>query len=177
MVGTHVLKTWSSTQPSVSLSSGEAEYYGVVKAMGVSMGQQALMSDLGIKVKCRVWTDSSAAIGVANRSGLGKIRHLETHTLWVQQHVRSGVVELRKVCGKVNPADLFTKYLESFDRIYNLLQLFGCEYRDGRAAPAPLLRKGQAAAHVARQAQIAPAEESEDEMPAHDPSYLPHRQV
>ena len=30
MVGRHMLKGWSSTQLSVSLSSGEAEYYGVV---------------------------------------------------------------------------------------------------------------------------------------------------
>ena len=121
MFGTPVLKTRSSTQPSVSLSSSEAEYYGVVKAMGVPIGQQALLEDLGIKVGARVWTDSSAAIGVANRSGLDKIHHLETHTLWVQQHVKSGAVELRKVNGKVNPADLFTKFLESSDRISNLV--------------------------------------------------------
>ena len=105
------------------------------------MGQQALLEDVGVKLRPRVWTDSSAAIGVATRSGLGTIRHLETHTLWVQQHVRSGAVELRKVCGKVNPADLFTKFLESADRISNLVGLFGCEFREGRPAAAPLLRR------------------------------------
>ena len=147
MVGSHVLKTWASTQPSVSLSSGEAEYYGVVKAMGATIGQRALLEDLGIKVGARVWTDSSAAIGVANRSGLGKIRHLETHTLWVQQHVKSRAVELRKVNGKVNPADLFTKFLESSERISNLVHLFGCEYREGRPKAAPALRKTEGAAN------------------------------
>ena len=70
--------------------------------------------------------------------------------MWVQQHVRSGAVELRKVNGKVNPADVFTKYLESFDRIPIFVELFGCDYREGRPAAAPLLRKGQAAAQVAR---------------------------
>ena len=34
MLGSHLLKTRGSTQPSISLSSGEAEYYGVVKAAG-----------------------------------------------------------------------------------------------------------------------------------------------
>ena len=100
MVGGHVLKTWSSTQPAVSLSSGEAEYYGVVKAMGTTMGQQALFDDLGLKLGARVWTDSSAAIGVANRIRLGKNRHLATHTLWVQQHVRSGKVAQGKGHGQ-----------------------------------------------------------------------------
>ena len=88
MPGSHLLKTWSSTQPSISFSSGEAEYYGVVKAAGISIGQQALMEDMGIKVGVRVWTDSSAAMGVCGRSGLGKLRHVQTHTLWVQERVR-----------------------------------------------------------------------------------------
>ena len=54
MLGAHLLKSWSSTQPSISLSSGEAEYYGVVKAVGIALGQQSLMSDLGVKVAVRV---------------------------------------------------------------------------------------------------------------------------
>ena len=73
MFGSHVLKTWSATQPSISLSSGEAEYYSVVKAAGIAIGQQSLMNDPGMNVRVRVWTDSSAAIGICGRSGLGKL--------------------------------------------------------------------------------------------------------
>ena len=83
MLGAHLLNSWSSTQPSISLSSGEAEYYGVVKAAGIALGQQSLMSDLGMKVAVRLWIDSSAAAGICGRSGLGKLRHIQTHTLWV----------------------------------------------------------------------------------------------
>ena len=83
MIGRHVIRTWSSTQPSVTLSSGEAEFYGLVKAAGAGFGHQSIMVDFGLKVPVRVWTDSSAAIGISTRSGLGKLRHLETHTLWV----------------------------------------------------------------------------------------------
>ena len=85
MLGGHVLKTFSSTQATVSLSSGEAEFYGVVKAAGIALGQQSIMRDLGYVVPVRVWTDSSAAMGVCQRQGLGKLRHIETHTLWVQE--------------------------------------------------------------------------------------------
>jgi hypothetical protein len=140
MFGLHVIKTWSSTQPSISLSSGEAEYHGVVKAAGLALGQQSLMRDLGIDVRVRVWTDSNAAIGICGRSGLGKLRHVQTHTLGVQERVRTGAIELRKVHGDVNPADLFTKHLSSRDRINQLVQLFNCEFRDGRAMSAPSLR-------------------------------------
>ena len=38
------------------------------------------------------------------------------------------------------PADLFTKHLPFRDKVHQLVRLFGCEYRDGRAASAPLLR-------------------------------------
>ena len=132
MLGGHVLKTWSSTQPTVSLSSGEAEFYGVVKASGLALGQQSIMRDLGIDLPVRVWTDSSAAMGICARQGLGKLRHIATHTLWVQERVRSGAIELRKVRGEVNPADVFTKHLTSRDRVESLMKLFNCEFSSGR---------------------------------------------
>ena len=143
LLGSHVLKTWSSTQPNISLSSGEAEFYGVVKASGIAMGQQSLMKDLGIETRLRVWTDSSAAMGVCARQGLGKLRHIETHTLWVQEKVRDKSIELRKVRGDINPADIFTKHLPSREKINQLVGLFECTYREGRPAAAPLLRERQ----------------------------------
>ena len=51
-------------QASISLSSGEAEYYGVVGATGIALGQQSLMRDLGMATDVSVWTDSSAAMGI-----------------------------------------------------------------------------------------------------------------
>ena len=65
LLGNHALKCWSSKQASIALSSGEAEYYGVVKGVGVGLGQQALGRDAGFDLPVRVWTDSSATIGVA----------------------------------------------------------------------------------------------------------------
>ena len=141
MIGSHVIKTWSSTQPSITLSSGEAEFYGVVKACGVGLGIRSLLRDLGRDSHVRVWTDSSAAIGVCSRQGLGKLRHLDTHTLWVQQAVRRKDIELRKVDGTSNPADLFTKHLPSRDKLLQLVELFGCDFREGRPHGAPELKK------------------------------------
>ena len=56
---------------------------------------------MGIKVRIRVNTDASAAKGIASRRGLGKVRHIEVHQLWVQDKVASGEVEVRKVDGDV----------------------------------------------------------------------------
>ena len=174
MLGGHLLKSWASTQPSLSLSSGEAEYYGLVKASGIALGHQSLMHDLGMNVGVRVWTDSSAAIGICGRSGLGKLRHVQTHTLRVQERVKTSAIELRKINGLVNPADLFTKHLASRERIDQLVKLFNCEYREGRASSAPELRKARAngAANVVQRALT--SDDPNEQSPAHDPDVLPH---
>ncbi len=142
MMGRHAVKHWASTQTSVTLSSGEAEFAGVIRGAGQGLGYQALLKDLGIDLPLRVWTDSSAAIGICSRQGLGKLRHLDTHTLWIQQAVRTGRIDLRKVDGEVNPADLFTKHTASRQRLDHLVELFGCRYLEGRAASAPQVKQG-----------------------------------
>ena len=142
MLGKHAIKHWSSTQPSVSLSSGEAEFYGVVRGAGQGLGYQALLKDLGIDIPLRMWTDSSAALGICSRQGLGKLRHLDTHTLWVQQAVRSKRIELKKVLGEENPADLLTKHGLSKERLAKLVVLHDCHFKDGRAETAPQTRTG-----------------------------------
>jgi hypothetical protein len=181
MIGQHVIRTWSSTQPSVTLSSGEAEFYGLVKAAGAGLGHQSIMKDFGVDTPVRVWTDSSAALGISTRSGLGKLRHLETHTLWVQEKVRTGAIQVRKVRGDVNPADLFTKHLPTKDKIHQLVKLFGCEYRSGRSTAAPLLRPQEASGGKGGQpsASHLPAfhindDGSEDRQVPHDIRILPH---
>ena len=97
MVGSHLIKAWSSTQASVALSSGEAEYYGLVRGVGAGFGIQSLYRDIGLDMRLRAWTDSSAAMGIAKRQGLGKLRHLECQRLWLQGRLRRGDFELRKV--------------------------------------------------------------------------------
>ena len=140
MLGKHTTNTWPTTQSSVSLSSGEAEFNGVVRGAGMGLGFQSLMRDLGQDAPLRVWTDSEAAIGISSRQGLGKLRHLDTHTLWIQHAVRSGKVDLRKVLGEANPADVFTKHSLSRERLQMLTGIFDCKFRGGRPEAAPQLR-------------------------------------
>ena len=78
---------------------------------------------------------------LVSRQGLGKLRHIDTHTLWIQERVRNKSLKLRKVKGECNPADLLTKHMPSREKLTQLVQLFGCAFVEGRAASAPLLRK------------------------------------
>ena len=83
-----------------------------------------------------MYVDATAAIEVAQRVGLGKLRHLETQSLWLQEAVRDKRVGLSKVHGSVNPADLMTKHVDHATQI-RLPSLMGVEARMGRAESAP----------------------------------------
>ena len=109
MLGKHLIKSWGSTQGLVSLSSGEVEYYGLVTGCAEGLGAQALAEDMGYDVEVRVWTDSNAGRSVASRRGLGKMRHVELKHLWVQETVKDGRLEVRRVNGERNIADHLTK--------------------------------------------------------------------
>ena len=61
---------------------------------------------------------------------MGKIRHLATTDLWIKDKVHSRVLELVKVLGTENPADVLTKYvnraaMEAALAKLNLLHLAG----------------------------------------------------
>ena len=88
MWGSHLVKSWSSTQSVVALSSGEAEYYGMVKGASVELGLQSVLKDFNIDCGITLKSDASAAIAISNRRGLGKVRHIEVCQLWLQDKVR-----------------------------------------------------------------------------------------
>ena len=119
-------------------------------------------------------------MGICQRQGLGKLRHIQTNTLWIQEQVRTKTIELRTVKGEVNLADLFTKYLPSSDKVLQLVNLFGCEYRAGRPFSAPLLRSNTIKSPGQEEEEAAAAKVLEDvieddvNQEGHDPDILPH---
>lgn len=72
----------------------------------------------------RLRVDSSAAVVVASRSGLGKIRHLEVKLLWLQEAAKAKRLVVQHVKGLTNPSDLLTKP-RSAAEISPLLNLVG----------------------------------------------------
>ena len=130
MMGNHCIKTWSSRQAVIALSSGEAEFYGVVKGASVLLGMLSVAKDLNIPLKGELWSDSSAAIGIASRKGLGKVRHLHTQYLWVQERLSAKDFTLHKVRGDKNMADLLTKHLDR-GKLDKFCKMLGYETMEG----------------------------------------------
>ena len=104
--------------------------------MAQALGLQSLAQDMNWQLKVNAHSDATAAIGIAKRRGLGKVRHLHTTDLWIQEKVRNKDIALLKVWGTENPADAMTKYLNAAD-MEKALQKMGVVYMDGRAAIAP----------------------------------------
>eukprot|EP00973_Karenia_brevis_P063252 8794747-Karenia_brevis.AAC.1 len=82
MIGEHLLKVWSRTQQSITLSSAEAELVALVKTSAELMGTASMARDWGEEKKGAVMVDSSAALAVAERKGSGKLRHINVGLLW-----------------------------------------------------------------------------------------------
>ena len=93
----------------IAMSSGEAEYGAIVKGACQGLGIQSMAADWGIKASVKVRSDSSAAIGMSNRLGLGSQRHLSVRHLRVQHKVKEKEITLEKQNGKTNVADLGSK--------------------------------------------------------------------
>ena len=90
------------------------------------IGMRTLLSELGVAADIILHTDSSAAKALASRKGVGRLRHIETRWMWLQIEVAKGRIQLEKVRGDLNPADILTKY-KNMHEIEELLYPIGLE--------------------------------------------------
>ena len=96
-----------------------------------------MLMDLGVaEGRIILKTDASAALGVAQRLGIGKIRHIEVNQLWLQEKVYKGEIIVEKVSTDENLADALTKPLTS-DGIIKHVEGLGYEMRQDRHRLAP----------------------------------------
>jgi len=139
-IGTHLIKSWSTNQAVIALSSGESEYYALVKAGSQSLGVKALAIDMGIEFvrPIELNSDASAAIGIGNRIGSGKVRHIEVTQLWLQDKVSQKIFVLNKVGTDDNLADALTKGVDAH-AIQRHLEGVRVELRCDRHQLAPVI--------------------------------------
>ena len=120
-----VIYTFSRNQKSVALSSGEAEYYAGASAASDSiLLKEAIQFLTGKRCKVNLYLDSSAARGIITRQGVGRVKHLQIRTLFLQEPHKQGTLSVHPVGTKENTADIGTKPL-SGKRIKLLLHWLG----------------------------------------------------
>ena len=121
MLEEHVIRTWSTNQSVTALSSGEAEYYAMVRGAINALGLQRTMRDFRLTMGISLMTDSNAAKGIGSRRGLGKVRHIELSQFCLQAKVVTGAVSIHKISGNDNISDSLTKN-SNIDRIKQTLK-------------------------------------------------------
>ena len=152
--GDHLVHHWSSTQKLVATSSGESELYALTKCASQVLGLISTAADFGVHLNGAVNSDSSAAIGISQRRGLQRLRHVEVQYLWVQEKFHSGALAVRKIRGEDNVADMMTKHIGS-DLREKLMAAMNMAYLSGRHHLAPdsisnLFRASRVAEQAAR---------------------------
>jgi len=101
----------STLQAVTSLSSAEAEFYACSKAAQMALGLQSYLADWGEESRVVIGTDSSGAKAFSERRGVGRMRHIATRYLWLQERIQAKHLQIKKVDGTSNEADVLTKAL------------------------------------------------------------------
>ena len=97
-LGSSMLRSWSSVQSSIALSSGEAELYALTKAATHTKFIISLAAGFAMKIHGLVKSDNSAALAISQRSGLaGRTRHIQLQYLWLQGEVARQALQVSKV--------------------------------------------------------------------------------
>ena len=151
----NLILSMCKTQATVSLSSCEAELLAMthMTAESIMIGNvcRFLLKISSCVISPEfdfvVYTDSSSAKSIAQRRGVGRLKHLDIRLLWIQRFVRERFLRLKKVNTIDNVADLNTKNLTANRRQY-LFSLVGMAENQNR------IRHAQSdAVHVPRSLQ------------------------
>ena len=106
-----MIRAYSKTQAVIAKFLGESELYVFARASAEALGILTLLSDfVCADMRASVGMDASAAIGIVQRKGISKLRHVEIDVLWIQEQQALRLLPLRKVPGpRNNPSDMGTK--------------------------------------------------------------------
>ena len=93
---------------------------------------------MGVDVDIELNTDASAAKGIASRKGVGRVRHVEVHQLWVQEKVSRGEIVINKVEAEDHIAEILTKLVDR-EKIDQAIKNAGLKRREWRHNSTPQL--------------------------------------
>ena len=96
---------------------GEAEYYTLIKAATEGLGLVGLGRDLAYEFQLRIHLDSNTALVIASTLALGMVRHMEVCYLRAQAAYRRTRLEVCKLPGWRNPADVLTNAMRAGDML------------------------------------------------------------
>ena len=121
--------SWSAKkQPTIALSSTEAEYMAMTHARKEAIFLEHLFGEVRIpfSIPMTLLIDNQSAIALAeNPIFHARTKHIDARHHWVHEKVEDGIIELEYIPMADQTADIFTKPLDSvkFEKFRNTLGL------------------------------------------------------
>ena len=100
------------TQATIALISSESEFHATGSATARRLQCKVYLSETERLSELDVYSDSTAGRGMCQRTGVGKVRHLELRFLWIQERLRLKSFRLNMETTEEMTADILTKYCE-----------------------------------------------------------------
>ena len=132
MAGCNLLKSVCRGQAVVALSSGEAEFYALVTSASEALCEQSIASEWDARLSINLIFDATAGAAMSSRRGLGRVKHVHTAFLWIQNYVTNGLIKLTKKHTSENLADILTKPVTA-TLMVQMMDLMGFRYVAGRS--------------------------------------------
>ena len=127
------LHAHSRGQASVALSSSEAEVMAASEGIKEALSLQEVLMFAGLgHFEIEVKVDSSSAHAFFHRRGVGRMKHIDSRILWLQDLIAAGGVRLKKIPRTQNLADMLT-HTSGANELEVFLPLMGlrcCSERD-----------------------------------------------
>ena len=104
----------SGRQSTLTLSSAESEHMAMSEAVLALQCTEAMLHDMfpgGHQMQ--LFSDSTAALAIANGSGSWRTRHLRLRSAWLAELISMRAITVQHCIGELQPADLLTKALSS----------------------------------------------------------------
>ena len=114
-LGSGVISWCSKRQPTVALSSTEAEYRSATMAAQESTWLKQLMKDLRqpTEYQVRIFCDNLSSIRLAENPVFhARTKHIEVHYHYIREKVLEGEIEMVPIKTEEQNADIFTKGLQ-----------------------------------------------------------------
>ena len=112
-IGGVLVASFSRMQQTTALSSGESELMAMTSVAAECMYWQGVLEEIGHAPLKTPWcfTDSSAALGAAGRSGPKRMKHIELRRLVAHEWQQADRIRFLKIGTAENEADLLTKFV------------------------------------------------------------------
>ena len=101
-------------RPRSPRAAARLSFTGAASVINEAIGLSGIYDELGIPMTIVLQLDSTAAIGMIQRRGTGRARHMDLRHLFLQERLRDGTIgAIEKIDTSVNLADVGTKHFTS----------------------------------------------------------------